>query len=118
MHKIKPGFITSNLKLGEERPGLHCKYSTTCSNMDGLGTVYLERIRIKRANPMQIALPCCCKIEFGALSKDSITEKNSAIAADEKMIKKCSIILGSVLYSKILKTDVGIAKNYLKAAET
>ena len=67
---------------------------------------------------MQIALPCCCKIEFGALSKDSITEKNSAIAADEKMIKQCSIILGSVLYSKILKTDVGIAKNYLKAAET
>ena len=46
MHKIKPGFITSNLKLGEERPGLHCKYSTTCSNMDGLGTVYLERICI------------------------------------------------------------------------
>ena len=50
--------------------------------MDGLGTVYLERIRIKRANPMQIALPYYCKIEFGALSKDSITEKNSAIAAD------------------------------------
>ena len=47
MHKIKPGFITSNRKLGEERPGLHCKYNTTCSNMDGLGTVYLERIRIK-----------------------------------------------------------------------
>ena len=52
--------------------------------MDGLGSVYLERIRIKRANPMQIALPCYCKIEFGALSKDSITEKNSAIAADGK----------------------------------
>lgn len=31
---------------------------------------------------MQIALPYYCKIEFGALSKDSITEKNSAIAAD------------------------------------
>lgn len=50
--------------------------------MDGLGSVYLERIRIKRANHMQIALPCYCKIEFGALSKDSITEKNSVIAAD------------------------------------
>lgn len=33
---------------------------------------------------MQIALPCYCKIEFGALSKDSITEKNSVIAADGK----------------------------------
>lgn len=33
---------------------------------------------------MQIALPCYCKIEFGALSKVSITEKNSAIAADGK----------------------------------
>ena len=52
--------------------------------MDGLGSVYLERIRIKRANPMQIALPYYCKIKFGALSKDSITEKNSAIAADRK----------------------------------
>lgn len=31
---------------------------------------------------MQIALPCCFKIEFGALNKDSITAKNSAIAAD------------------------------------
>ena len=30
---------------------------------------------------MQIALSCCCKIEFGALTKYSITEKNSAIAA-------------------------------------
>ncbi|OUN95861.1 hypothetical protein B5F99_09395 [Odoribacter splanchnicus] len=44
--KIKPGFITSNCQLGEERPGLRCKYNTTCSNMDGLGTVYLERICI------------------------------------------------------------------------
>ena len=35
--------------------------------MDGLGTVYLERIRIKRANPMQIALPYYyCKIESEA----------------------------------------------------
>ena len=58
--------------------------------MDGLGTVYLERIRIKRANPMQIALPSYCKIEFGVLSKDSITEKNSAIAADGKIIIQCS----------------------------
>lgn len=33
---------------------------------------------------MPIALPYYCKIEFGALSKDSITEKNSAIAADGK----------------------------------
>jgi hypothetical protein len=38
----------------------------------------------KKANLMQIALPYYCKIEFGALSKDSITEKNSAIAADGK----------------------------------
>lgn len=52
--------------------------------MDGLGTVYLEIIRIKRANPMQIALPYYCKIESEALSKDSITEKNSAIATDGK----------------------------------
>ncbi len=51
--------------------------------MDGLGTVYLERIRIKRANPMQIALPYYCKIESEALSKDSITEKNSVIAGDK-----------------------------------
>ena len=29
---------------------------------------------------MQIALPYYCKIEFGSLSKDSITEENSAIA--------------------------------------
>ena len=33
---------------------------------------------------MQIALPSYCKIEFGVLSKHSITEKNSAIAADGK----------------------------------
>lgn len=33
---------------------------------------------------MQIALPCCFKIELGALNKDSITEKNSAIAAKGK----------------------------------
>lgn len=34
---------------------------------------------------MQIALPCYCKIESGALSKDSITEKNSAIALMGKL---------------------------------
>ena len=51
--------------------------------MDGLGTVYLEIIRIKRANPMQIALAYYCKIESGALNKDSITEKNSVIAGDK-----------------------------------
>lgn len=49
-----------------------------------LSIVIMERIRIKRANPMQIALPYYCKIESEALSKDSITEKNSAIATDGK----------------------------------
>lgn len=32
---------------------------------------------------MQIALPCYCKIESEAQSKDSITEKNSVIAGDK-----------------------------------
>ena len=81
--------------------------------MNRLGTVYLERSCIKRANHIQIALPCYCKIEFGTLSKDSITEKNSVIA-----LKQCSIILGNISYGKILKTEVGVAKNYLKVAET
>ena len=31
MQKIKPGFITSKLGLGEKRAGPHCKYNTTCS---------------------------------------------------------------------------------------
>ena len=49
---------------------------------------------------MQIALPYYCKIEFGALSKDSITEKNSAIAADGK---NYHTMLMAVLYSVCLK---------------
>lgn len=53
--------------------------------MDGLGTVYLERIRIKsKFYADSFALLLYCKIEFGALSKDSITEKNSVIVADGK----------------------------------
>ena len=55
MHNIKPGFITSKLGLGEERPGLRCEYNTTFSNTDGLGTVYMEGIYIKRENSIQIA---------------------------------------------------------------
>jgi len=43
--------------------------------MNRLGTVYLERIRIKRANHMQIALPCCFKIEFGAQAKIQLPRK-------------------------------------------
>ena len=35
---------------------------------------------------MQIALPYYCKIEFGALSKDSITEKNSHMQVCLQMI--------------------------------
>ncbi|EYA01278.1 hypothetical protein M087_1083 [Bacteroides fragilis str. S23 R14] len=41
--------------LGEERPGLRCEYNTTFSNTDGLGTVYMEGIYIKRENSIQIA---------------------------------------------------------------
>lgn len=36
--KLRPGFITSKLGLGEERQGLRCKYNTTYSNTDGLGS--------------------------------------------------------------------------------
>lgn len=43
---------------------------------------------------MQIALPCYCKIEFGALSKDSITEENSAIAA----LKFLASLNGNIVY--------------------
>lgn len=45
---------------------------------------------------MQIALSSYCKIEFGVLSKDSITEKNSAIAADVEKLSYNVLNLDSI----------------------
>lgn len=39
---------------------------------------------------MQIALPSYCKIEFGVLSKDSITEKTRQLPPMGKIIIQCS----------------------------
>lgn len=40
---------------------------------------------------MQIALLCYCKIESGTLTKYSITEENSVIAADGKNFRDCKL---------------------------
>ena len=112
MHKIKPGFITSNWKLGEERPGLHCKYNTTCSNMDGLGSVYLERIRIKKANPMQIG--------FALLLQNWIRSTKQRFNYREKLgncrhkftLLKCDIFKWLLIFNITNQNLLNIKGNY------
>lgn len=54
---------SSPVNWGWERndPGLRCEYNTTFSNTDGLGTVYMEGIYIKRENSIQIAFSVIAK---------------------------------------------------------
>jgi hypothetical protein len=56
----------------------------TCSITDELETVYLERICIAEQILYRLLYYGYYKIESGTLTKYSITEKNSAIAADGK----------------------------------